>query len=138
MKKREETHIRKCLLVISMLVLLAGCSEKGMQIYNPANADAEKAEKLFANDTRLTSAVALVTDKDLLMGVRVDTFSRFHKEKIEKELKKELEQLYPELEVTLSADSKIFMETAKLIEKGDTQELDEKLKKLKSLLKEET
>ena len=36
----------------------------------------------------LTGAVTVFHENDLIAGVSVETFSRFHKEKIEKELKK--------------------------------------------------
>ena len=51
-----------------------------------------KAEEVFINDERLTSAVAVFHENDLITGVTLKTFSRFKKEKIEKELKKKLEE----------------------------------------------
>ena len=83
------------------------------------NEESEKAEEVLKNDKRLTAAVTVFHENDMITGVTLKTFSRFKKEKIEKELKKKLEKLYPELDVTVSADSKIWMETKKLIELDD-------------------
>ena len=74
-------------------------------------------------------------ENDLITGVTVKTFSRFKKEKIEKELKKKLEKLYPEMDVTVSADSKIWMETNKLSIQDDKKDIGKKIEKLKSLIK---
>ncbi len=49
-----------------------------------------------------------------------------------------MEKLYPEKDITVSADSKIWMETNKLIDSDDKKEIGKKIEKLKSLLKEET
>lgn len=132
------THIRKRGLMIFMLVLLYGCSENGIKIHNDSSGDVAKAEEVFSADKRLTSAVTVFHDEDLITGVSLKTFSRFKKEKIEKELKEKLEEMYPELDVTVSADRKIWMETNKLIEADNKEAMDEKIDKLKSLLKEET
>lgn len=137
-EKMEGTHIRKLGLVVIVLVMLTGCSGNGIRIHNDSSEDARKAEEVFMKDQRLTSVVTVFHDKDLLTGVSLKTFSRFNKEKIEKGLKKKLEKLYPELDVTVSADSKIWMETNKLINSDDEKDIGEKIDELKLLLKEET
>ena len=99
------------------------------------NEESEKAEELFKNDKRVTSAVTVFHEDDLITGVSLKTFSRFKKGKIEKELKKKMEKLYPEKDVTVSADSKIWMETNKLIDSDDKKDNGKKIEKLKSLIK---
>lgn len=89
-------------------------------------------------DKRVTSAATILHENDVIAGISLETFSRFKKEKIEKELQKKLEKLYPDMDVTVSADGKIWMETNKLIDSEDKSEMDKTIKKLKSLLKEET
>ncbi|KXH79797.1 YhcN/YlaJ family sporulation lipoprotein [Sporosarcina sp. HYO08] len=128
--------IRKVLLLLLMLVLLSGCSNHGIRIHNDS-ADASKAEEILKKDQRLTSAVILFHEKDLLVGIDVDTFSRFHKKKIEKEIKKKLEKSYPDLTVTVSADRKMTIVLDKLIRKNE-KDMGKKIDQLKSLLKEET
>ncbi|WP_318615923.1 hypothetical protein [Sporosarcina sp. YIM B06819] len=138
MKKLEGMHIRKLGLAIVVLVMLTGCSENGIRIHNDSSENARKAEEVFIKDKDLTAVVTVFHDKDLLTGVTLKTFSRFKKEKIEKELKKKLEELYPELDITVSADGKIWMEANKLINSDHEKDLGEKIDKLKLLLKEET
>ena len=120
--------------------MLSGCGrpENVVQIQNDTHADDKKVEDVILNNKRLVSAVAVFHDKELISGVTVKTFSRFNKQKIEKEVKKELEDIYPELDVTVSADNKIIIETTKLLNEEDQKKLDKKFKKIKSLLEEET
>lgn len=134
----EGTRIRKLSLVILAVVLLSGCSGDGFRIDNNSSEDHAKAEEVFKNDKRLTSAVTVFHDNDLITGVTLKTFSRFKKGKIEKELKKKLEGIYPDLDVTVSADSKIWMETNKLADLDNKKNIGKKIEKLKSLIKEET
>lgn len=138
--KKEEKTIRSIGFYFVLILLLSGCvrPESGVQIQNDTNVDVMKAEEVFLNDDRLVSAVAVFHEKDIVSGVTVKTFSRFHKKKIEKELKKSLEEDYPEFDVTISADGKIIQETRKLLKQEDTEKLAKKIKKVKSLLEEET
>jgi len=136
--KMEGKHIRKISLMVFAVILLSGCSGSGFRIDNNSSEDHAKAEEVLGNDNRLTSAVTVFHENDLLTGVTLKTFSRFKKEKIEKELKKKLEKSYPELDVTVSADSKIWMETNKLIESDNKKDQGKKIEELKSLIKEET
>jgi len=124
--------------MVFAVILLSGCTGSGFRIDNNSSEDHAKAEEVLLNDKRLTSAVTVFHENDLLTGVTLKTFSRFKKEKIEKELKKKLEKSYPELDITVSADSKIWMETNKLIESDDKKDQGKKIKELKSLIKEET
>lgn len=105
---------------------------------NDTNIDAQKAEEVVLEDSRLADAVLIFHEKDLILGVTVKTFSRFHKQKIEKELQGKLEEAYPDLDVTVSADRKIIQEAAKLLGEKEDEKLRKKIKKLKSLLEEET
>ncbi|MFS0574477.1 hypothetical protein AB1K83_02455 [Sporosarcina sp. 179-K 3D1 HS] len=134
----EGTPIRKLIIAFSLLVFLSGCTGNGIRIYNETDEDSSKAEELFKKDERLMSVSALFYEEQLLTGVRVDTFSRFRKGKIEKELKKKLEKLYPDMDITVSADSKILYEATKLINESDQKDIGKKIDDLKSLLKEET
>ena len=52
----------------------------------------KKQKKVFEDDDRLISAIAIFHEKEILSGVTVKTFSRFNKAKIEKELTKKLEE----------------------------------------------
>jgi hypothetical protein len=138
--KRRRSRIRKLTYSLLLLLVLAGCVqiEKGVHIQNNTNEDTKKAEKVFEDDDRLVSAIAIFHEKEILSGVTVKTFSRFHKAKIEKELTKKLEKHYKDFEVTVSADSKIIQETKKLMDIEDKDKLPKKIKELKTLSEEET
>jgi hypothetical protein len=137
-EKMEGTLIRKLGIIIFVIALLSGCSGNGFRIDNSTSEDTAKAEEVLMNDERLTSAATVFHENDLIMGVTLTTFSRFKKEKIEKELKEKLEKLYPDLEITFSADGKIWIEMNKLIDQGAKKDVSKKIEKLKSLIKEET
>lgn len=137
-EKTEGMHIRKLSLAIFAVVLLSGCSGNGFRIDNNSSENHVKVEEVLIKDKRLTSAITVFHENDLVTGVTLKTFSRFKKEKIEKELKKKIESIYPELDVTVSADSKIWMEMNKLIDLEDKKDKGKKIEKLKSLIKEET
>ncbi|XKI11319.1 Sporulation lipoprotein YhcN/YlaJ [Sporosarcina sp. ANT_H38] len=134
----EGTHIWKLSLMVFAVVLLSGCTGNGFRIDNNSSEDHLKAEEVLINDKRLTSAVTVFHKKDLITVVTLKTFSRFKKEKIENEISDKLENIYPELDVTVSADSKLWMEMNKLIDMDDKKGHEKKIGKLKSLIKEET
>lgn len=138
--KKEENPIRNVLLGLFVIVILTGCARlpDGVHIYNHSTADPHLAEKIFEEDERLVSTNAIFYQEELVSAVTVKTFSRFHKEKIENELKKELEEVYPDLKVTVSADNKVVHKTTKIIQNKNEDQLGESLKKVVSLLKEET
>ncbi len=134
----EGTHIRKVVMLFFTLILLSGCSWNEIRSYDGADGESEKAKELFTNDKRVASAATIFHENEVVAGISLKAFSRFKKDKIEKELKKELEKQYPDRKVTISADSKIWMETNKLIDSDEKKDIDKRIKKLKSLLKEET
>lgn len=133
-------NIRRFIVYVVIILLLSGCSgsEKGIQIHNGTDEKEEKVQSVLREEDRLTGAVALFHNKDLIVAVSVGTFARFQKAKIEKELKEALEKTYPDLDIVVSADGKMIMETQKLIELEEKEELGKKIEQLKKLSKEET
>ena len=133
--------IRRLTFFLMLIFLIAGCTgpKSGIHVQNESDADIAKAEEVFENDKRLASVVAIFHEKELIAGVRVKTFSRFNKKKIEKELTKKMEDLYKDFDVTLSADGKFIYETTKIMNDEEKDEkLAKRIKKLKSLSEEET
>lgn len=132
--------MRKIIIFTVICLLLIGCArlEEGVHIYNDSDSNSEPAEKILTEDQRLVSAGIIMHKGKLVSGVKVKTFSRFKKKKIEKELKGKLEEAYPNLEVTVSADNKIVHKTAEIIQNTDKEQLDNQLDKIVSLLKEDT
>lgn len=125
-----------CLLLVS--VLLTGCSEKGTFIENTTTIHTVSLKETLDNDQHVKLAIALLHDKDLLVGIRVNTFSRFQKKKIASTIKRKLEKDYPELEITVSADSKVLLELDKLIKTGEKHKYQQKIENIQSIAKEQT
>lgn len=127
-------------IIIVILLMLSGCSgaNSAIHIYNNADMDEKKGERLIEDDDRIRNATMVFHEDYIFAGITVGTFSRFKKEKIEKELKKKLEKEYKEAEVLVSADHKFVMETNKLAQMTEDDELSKEIEKLKSLSEEET
>lgn len=137
----EGTTIRKLGLMLSVIFMLTACgtmNEDSIQIYNDTDEDTEEVKKIFADDDRLRKVVVVFHDDEFVAGVTVGTFERFRKGKVEKELKKKVEKAYPDVDVLVSADYKVVIETGKMTKISDKQELEKKIKKIKSLSEEQT
>ncbi|WJY28921.1 MULTISPECIES: hypothetical protein [Sporosarcina] len=131
--------MRKWLPLVFVLCLLAGCStDIGYKTVNTTSEDGQQAENVLKDDPRIKNAVLLIHDDRLIAGLRVNTFDRFNKREIAKEVEKKFRKMYPGMKVTVSADSKVLLETNKLIDKKDTEHYTKKMKKISSLVKEET
>ncbi|GKV66004.1 MULTISPECIES: YhcN/YlaJ family sporulation lipoprotein [Sporosarcina] len=125
-------------LLLIVLILLAGCSELGTKVENNTDYQKEQLEKILKADDHVKLAVALIHEKEIIAGIRVNTFSRFQKKKIAADLKKKIEKAYPDLNVTVSADSKVLLETEKLMDKKEKDQYGKKIKEIKSIVKEQT
>lgn len=132
--------MRKGLFLVMTSFLLLGCHplEKGVHIDNLSTSESAPAEQLFAEDDRLVRSAIVFHDQQLVSTVTVDTFSRFHKRKVEKELQKSLEKAYPEHDITVSADYKAMYMLSKIIEQPEKENIEEELNEIVKLLKEET
>lgn len=91
----------------------------------------------------VANAIAINSEKDLLVAFEVKQFDSFQTEKIEGEVKKLIEKAVTTQEVTVSSDKKIFMEIEELLrdwkDKDLTKsELNKKIKSIKDLSEEET
>ncbi|WP_339251256.1 YhcN/YlaJ family sporulation lipoprotein [Sporosarcina sp. FSL W8-0480] len=105
---------------------------------NHTGEDSKEAEDLIKKDDRIKGAATLFHDDHLIVGIRVKTFDRFNKRKIAKEVEKKLKEMYPDLSVLVSADSKVLTETTKLILQDDEKGMKKKIHELISLTEEET
>ncbi|GKV67587.1 hypothetical protein NCCP2716_00850 [Sporosarcina sp. NCCP-2716] len=131
--------IRNWLILGIIICLLTGCSSKvGFKTVNTTEEDGKQAEAILEDDPRIKNAVLLIHDDRLIAGLRVNTFDRFRKRTIAKEVGDQFKELYPGMDITVSADSKVFLETNKLIEQQNKDNYTKKMKKLSKLVKEET
>ncbi len=124
------------------LLLVAGCSgnEKTIEVYDvfdDAENRVEIREVLDSNE-EIYSGTAIFIKEQLLVAVQANPWLDFKKESIEEELSKEVEKRFPDLNVLVSADYKIYWEANKLVNEEDQQKVSDQVEKLKNLIKEET
>lgn len=131
-------RLKKLSIVLIILGLLTGCSEKGTFIENTTTYDERSLEKVLMSNEHVKLAKVLLFEDELLAGIRVNTFSRFQKRTVASDIQKKLEMDYPDMNITVSADSKVLMETEKLINKKDKKDYRKKIDKIKSIEKEQT
>ncbi|HLS67014.1 MAG TPA: YhcN/YlaJ family sporulation lipoprotein [Pseudogracilibacillus sp.] len=118
---------------------LTKLSSYGIYDQNPAN----KAKDMLSKHDGVSRLRAVNDRNDLVIGVGVRQHKRFSLKEIENEMRKELNEYFSDLEVTISTDKKILLELKKLEEAIENDELtneqlEEKLTKIKRLSKEET
>ena len=136
--EREALRLKKWGLLFMILTLLTGCSEKGTSIENTTAYDESSVEKILLDNNHVKLAKVVLFEEELLAGIRVNTFSRFQKKTIASDIQKKLEKQYPDLNIVVSADSKVLLETEKLIKKKNKNEYRKKIEKIKSIEKEQT
>jgi type IV pilus biogenesis protein CpaD/CtpE len=128
------------MLLFTISILLAGCSSesKDISILNNTNEDSSKLEEFIKSNEQISIAVIVLEGDELLTALRMKTFSRFTKRDIGKRIQKELKVLYPDMTVTVFVDNKAIIETKKILNAKNEQNVGEKISNLKSLIKEET
>ena len=129
-------------LLICVLFLLVGCSEK--QELNVLNneSDAEKGEqvlKLIEDEEKIEKANIVSLQDEWLVAVQMKQWLKFNKKEFESSFKKDLEKIIPSDKLIFSTDFKLYHESTKLIkEKYDNKRLKKELDQLKKLMEEET
>jgi len=126
------------LFIISLF--LTGCSgEKTIEINNQTNEDDRVAvEEIIQNTSEVYNGAAVFIEDHLLVAIQAKPWLDFKKRKIEKKMEEQLEEKFPDLNVLVSADYKLFWESKKLLEEEDEQKVKKQVEKLKKLAKEET
>jgi hypothetical protein len=156
--KGNITKYKIFILLLTIIGLGSGCNENQnqlgdnnkdlsiSQVHTSKPIDQSVAnhakEKMITKD-EITDVRSVNTDKELLAAIKVENFNRFRLKRIEKTVKSDLEKMYPEHKVVVSADKKMFWELEKIeqrLQKNNTNKksLKKDLKKLESLLKEQT
>lgn len=102
-----------------------------------------RASEIVKNMDVITDAVAVNDQKDLFLSYKVKHLKRFQLKKIEKQVKKKLENQFPNYSVTVSSDLKLFLETNELKDKIARKQIkpnmiSKEIKKLNKLLNEKT
>lgn len=118
---------------------LTKLSSYGIYDQNPAN----KAKDMLSKHDGISRIRAVNDRNDLIIGVDVQHYKRFQLKNIEKEMRKQLNEYFSDIEVTISTDEKILLELKKVEEAIEenalsNEQLEASLKKIKRLSKEET
>lgn len=125
------------LLCLSFLVV--GCSDEHQIHVYGENEQENNTLKDTLNETKdIYEATAIFVEDELLVAIQVNPWIGFKEQKIEKKLQKKLKKQYPNLNVLVSTDFKLFWESNQLLEEENKENIAEKVKKLKDLAKEET
>jgi len=124
-------------IVILLFLTLGACSDASERSVYPSQ-DVE-LEKVLDEQDSIIGYKSLMDDNTLLVSIEIPTMKRFSKVKIEENIKKELENQYPNKEVIVIDDLKVRWEIEKIIEKEqESKELTKSIEKILALSKEET
>ena len=122
-------------------LFLIGCSnEQTVQVAGVSTDEEKRAEieNLIQNTKDVYTGTAIMVEDELLLAIQVKPWLGFKEQKVEKKLQKELEEKYPDLNVLVSSDYKMHWETQKLLDEKDEKKVEDEVKFLKDLAKEET
>ena len=146
--------VKTYLLILIAIGLCTGCngnhdqtSNKDLnnsQVSKPISQSVSNqvTENIILED-EISKVMAVNTDKDLLVAIKVKQFDRFRLKKIENKIKSDMEKQYPDYSILVSAAQKMYFELVKLDEKlqkntMSMENLKKHTKKIKSLMKEQS
>lgn len=123
--------------VVLVVLLLSGCTDP-IETYAPNDTTVAQHVKSYAEKQKgVEKAHIYIVDDYFVVALNISPWRRYGKQKVEDKLTKYLEQHYPNHEIVVSADRKLFFELSKMsFEKQD--DVKKKLKELQELLKEQT
>jgi len=125
-------------LLVSMS-LLSGCNEKEKFIVYGSPENEKEVEAILKEHDFVDKTTVIQYDDSMLVAVQIKPWDKWKKAKLEKKLQKEFDEKYPNKDVLVSADFKIFYEANKIKkDKIEDNKLNDKIKELKELSKEES
>ena len=133
--------MRILLTIFLIPFILAGCNDEQKITVYQSVYDTEKESEVYdmlEQSKDIEQANVIFINDELFVALQVKPWKGLTKEKIEKKWQDKLEKEYPDLQVVVSSDFKMFWESTKLMEEEDRQKVSEKVDKLKKLAKEET
>lgn len=156
--KENITKLKISLLIFTVIGFGSGCNSTQNQLVEdndhlsisqvhtkkPINQSvANHTKEVIVMKEGISDVKAVNTDKDLLVGIKVDNFDRFQLKKIKKDVQSDIDKMYPNHQVTVSTDQKMYWELDKLeqrLKKDNTtmKNLKKDINKIKSLMKEQT
>ncbi|MCF6137342.1 YhcN/YlaJ family sporulation lipoprotein [Pseudalkalibacillus berkeleyi] len=139
-------QVKKMFLVpaIIMIIVLGGCKEEQSSdmknTISTKELSVQESSSIHEEIKKVNGVddVKLIHSKDqLLVAIKITTMDRFRIEEIQHKVQKKLDAAYPEMDVTISPDKKIFMKIGELESKQSEKSLTERdiHKKVRSLIK---
>lgn len=126
------------LLLLVGILILSGCTEKEKFIVYGSPQNEEELEFALKEEKYIEKSTVIQQDDKMLVTVQIKPWDKWKTAKLEKKLQKKFDELYPEKDVTVSADYKLFYEANKVKKEGLKDEaISDKIKELKKLAKEE-
>ncbi|WP_349407335.1 YhcN/YlaJ family sporulation lipoprotein [Pseudalkalibacillus sp. SCS-8] len=132
------------IVVFTAILLLSGCKEEPqseskntISTKELSTAESTSIEKEIKK-MKGVSDLRFIHSKDkLLVAIKVTNMDRLQLDKIQKKVKKKMNSEYPEMDITVSADKKIFMKIEELEAKHAKKKMSERdiHKKIVSLIK---
>lgn len=131
-------NLQSVLFLILSISILSGCTDKEKFIVYGSSQNEEKLESALKAEDYIEKSTVIQQDDKMLVTVQIKPWDKWNTAKLEKKLQKMFDELYPEKEVTVSADYKIFYEANKVKkEELKDDEITDKIKELIKLAKEE-
>ncbi|WP_254660113.1 MULTISPECIES: hypothetical protein [Lysinibacillus] len=119
--------------------LLSSCNEKEKFIVYGSPDNEKEVEAILKEHDFVDKTTVIQYDDSMLVAVQIKPWDKWKKAKLEKKLQKEFDEKYPNKDVLVSADFKIFYEANKIKkDKIEDNKLNDKIKELKELSKEES
>ncbi|MFJ7649998.1 YhcN/YlaJ family sporulation lipoprotein [Lysinibacillus sp. NPDC097279] len=131
--------LRMMLPLLVCMTLLIGCTEKEKFIVYGSPQNEEELESLLKEEKFVEKSTVIQYDDKMLVAVQIKPIKKWNKTKLEKKLQKKLDEKYPNKEIFVSADYKIFYEANKIKkDQLEDNKLSKKITELTKLAKEET
>lgn len=131
-------QLQTVLLLLLSISLLSGCTDKEKFIVYGSPQNEEEIENVLKKENYIEKTTVIQHDDKMLVTVQIKPWDKWKKAKLETKLQKKLDELYPDKEVFVSADYKIFYEANKIKKEGlKDEKISDKITELKKLAKEE-
>ncbi|WP_235473297.1 YhcN/YlaJ family sporulation lipoprotein [Lysinibacillus macroides] len=125
--------------LLAVLMLLNGCAEKEKFIVYGSPQNEGEVEALIKEEDFVDRTTVIQYDDSMLVAVQIKPWDKWKKAKLEKKLQKKFDKKYPNKDVFVSADYKIFYEANKIKkDQIEDNKLSDKITELIKLAKEET
>ncbi|MFJ7668066.1 hypothetical protein ACIQXI_13195 [Lysinibacillus sp. NPDC097195] len=131
--------LRMMLPLLVCITFLIGCTEKEKFIVYGTPQNEAELEAVIKEEKAVEKSTVIQYDDKMLVAVQIKPLKKWNKTKLEEKLQKKFDKKYPDKEVFVSADYKIFYEANK-IKKNQLEDnkLSDKITELQKLAKEET